>query len=257
MSRVLAALRSWTTLAPLVAAALLVGVWGRHPGVFLAVVVAIALAGAVITAVHHAEVVAHRVGEPLGSLVLAVPVTFIEVGLIITLMLSGGPETSALARDTVFAAFMITVNGILGLCLVLGAARSRLAVFNAEGTGAALATVATLATTCLVLPTFTVSRPSGVFTPAQLGFAAVASLLLYGLFVFTQNVRHRDFFLPVKGDGAQPDTHAPPRPAGRPSPAWDCCSSRWSASSAWPKSSPTPSRTGSTRSGCRTPSSAW
>jgi len=115
VTRVLAALRSWTTSVPLAAAVLLAVVWGRHPGVFLAVVIAVALAGAVLAAVHHAEVVAHRVGEPFGSLVLAVAVTVIEVGLIVTLMVSGGPETASLARDTVFAAAMITMNGILGL----------------------------------------------------------------------------------------------------------------------------------------------
>jgi Ca2+:H+ antiporter len=212
--RALAALRSWTASVPLAAAVLLVAVWGRHPGVFLAVVIAVALAGAVLAAVHHAEVVAHRVGEPFGSLVLAVAVTVIEVGLIVTLMVSGGPETASLARDTVFAAAMITMNGILGLCLLVGAIRSGLAVFNAEGTGAALATVATLATMCLVLPTFTTSKPGPEFSSAQLAFAAVVSLMLYGLFVVTQTVRHRDFFLPVEAGGAQPEAHAGP-PSGR------------------------------------------
>nr|WP_173068785.1 ionic transporter y4hA [Phytohabitans houttuyneae] len=206
----LSRLRSWTTSVPLAAAVLLAAVWGRHPGVFLAVVIAIALAGAVLAAVHHAEVVAHRVGEPFGSLVLAVAVTVIEVGLIVTLMISGGPETASLARDTVFAAVMITVNGILGLCLLVGAIKSGLAVFNAEGTGAALATVATLATMCLVLPTFTTSEAGPEFSTAQLTFAAIVSLLLYGLFVFTQTVRHRDFFLPVEDEATRPDAHAAP-----------------------------------------------
>ena len=113
---------------------------------------ALLLAGAVLAAVHHAEVVAHRVGEPFGSLVLAVAVTVIEVSLIVTLMLSGGDEAATLARETVFAAVMITVNGMLGSrCCSARAASAR--CFNAEGTGGALATVATLATVCLVLPT--------------------------------------------------------------------------------------------------------
>ncbi|MFC0528630.1 calcium:proton antiporter [Phytohabitans kaempferiae] len=210
----LGSLRSWTTTVPLVAAVLLAFVWGTHPGALLAVVVAIALAGAVLAAVHHAEVVAHRVGEPFGSLVLAVAVTVIEVALIVTLMVSGGPETATLARDTVFAAVMITTNGILGLCLFIGAIRSGLAVFNAEGTGAALATVATLAGLSLVLPTFTTSRQGPEFSPAQLTFAAVISLMLYGLFVVTQTVRHRDFFLPVEITDPNADVHAAP-PSGR------------------------------------------
>jgi Ca2+:H+ antiporter len=208
-------LRSWTTNVPMLAVVSLAALWGRHLAPAVVVVVAVLLAGAVLAAVHHAEVVAHRVGEPFGSLVLAVAVTVIEVALIVTLMVSGGPETASLARDTVFAAVMISANGIVGLCLLIGAARFGLAVFNAEGTGAALATVATLATLSLVLPSFTTSRPGPEFSSAQLTFAAVASLVLYGVFVVTQTVRHRDFFLPVAGDGdagagAQEEHAAPP-----------------------------------------------
>lgn len=178
----------------------------------LTVVVALVLAGGVLAAVHHAEVVAHRVGEPFGSLVLAVAVTIIEVALIVTLSVSGGPETATLARDTVFAAVMITCNGIVGLSLLLGARRYGFAVFNAEGSGAALATVATVATLSLVLPTFTTSRPGPEFSGSQLAFAAVASVALYGAFVLTQTVRHRDFFLPVAAPGAaeSDDEHAEP-----------------------------------------------
>jgi Ca2+:H+ antiporter len=207
---------SWTVAVPALAVVLLGLSWGRDPGLVLAVVVAAVLAGAVLAAVHHAEVVALRVGEPFGSLVLAVAVTVIEVALIVTLMVSGGPETASLARDTVFAAVMITTNGIVGLCLVVGSTRYGMAVFNAEGTGAALATVATLASLCLVLPTFTTSRPGPEFSPQQLAFAAIVSLLLYAMFVLTQTVRHRDFFLPVSADGgvAPAEEHAAP-PSGR------------------------------------------
>jgi Ca2+:H+ antiporter len=207
---------SWTSLVPVLAIVLLAVVWGRELGPTLTVAVGVVLAGAVLAAVHHAEVVAHRVGEPFGSLVLAVAVTVIEVALIVTLMVSGGPDTASLARDTVFAAVMITTNGIVGICLMIGAVRYGITVFNAEGTGAALATVATLATLCLVLPTFTTSQPGPEFTSGQLAFAAVASLLLYGMFVVTQTVRHRDFFLPVSADGGvlAVDEHAAP-PSGR------------------------------------------
>jgi Ca2+:H+ antiporter len=153
-------------------------------------------------------VVAHRVGEPFGSLVLAVAVTVIEVALIVTLMVSGGSENSTLARDTVFAALMITVNGILGISVLLGAVRQRVASFNAEGTTTALATVATLAVLCLVVPTFTTSRSGPEFSASQLAFAAVVSVALYASFVFVQTVRHRDYFLPAGHD--DPDAHAEP-----------------------------------------------
>lgn len=206
---------SWTSVSPVVALCALALTWGRHLGTVPAAAVAVIIASAVLAAVHHAEVVAHRVGEPFGSLILAVAVTIIEVGLILTLMSSGGAKAETLARDTVFAAVMITVNGIMGLSLLIGSVRFHTVRFNPEGTGAALATVATLAVTCLVLPTFTVGEAGPVFTPGQLTFAAVASLALYGLFVSTQTVRHRDFFLPVARDGRtlwdkDDDGHADP-----------------------------------------------
>ncbi|MGW1884556.1 calcium:proton antiporter [Streptomyces sp. NPDC001970] len=202
----------WTTWAPVAAAVALVLGWGRALPAFAVVVVALCLVGAVLAAVHHAEVVAHRVGEPFGSLVLAVAVTVIEVGLIVTLMAGGGAKASTYARDTVFAAVMIACNGIVGLSLLVASLRNRIAVFHAEGSGGALAVVCTLATVTLVLPTFTTGRPGPAFTPAQLAFAAIASLCLYGLFVAVQTVRHRDYFLPVVRDGQEsdPDEHAPP-----------------------------------------------
>ena len=198
----------WTTLAPLAAAVVLALSWGRHPGAVAATVVGAFLVGAVLSAVHHAEVVAHRIGEPFGSLLLAVAVTVIEVALIVTLML-GGSDTSTLARDTVFAAVMITLNGIAGISLLIGAVRYRMAVFNPEGAGSALLTVVALATLTLVLPRFTTSTGGAQFSGSQLAFAAVASLTLYGLFVFTQTVRHRDFFLPRVNPG---------KPGERPEP---------------------------------------
>ncbi|MGH3881448.1 MAG: calcium:proton antiporter [Actinophytocola sp.] len=208
-------LLEWTVLVPVLAIVALALTWGGDPGAVLVGVVAVLLAGSVLAAVHHAEVVAHRVGEPFGSLVLAVAVTVIEVGLIVTLMISGGSESATLARDTVFAALMIATTGIVGLSLLVGARRYGVAMFNAEGSGAALATVTTLATLSLVLPTFTTSEPGPEFSPGQLTFAALASLTLYATFVTTQTVRHRDFFLPVAQEGVpgrdeHADEHATP-----------------------------------------------
>jgi Ca2+:H+ antiporter len=204
----------WTAVAPLIALVALVFTWGQDIGPVLGLVAAVLLGGAVLAAVQHAEVVAHRVGEPFGSLVLAVAVTIIEVALIVTLMTSGGDKAATLARDTVFAAVMITMNGIAGVSLFVGSLRYGVTRFHAEGSGAALATVTTLATLGLVLPTFTTSHPGPQFSSGQLAFAAVASLALYLMFVFTQTVRHRDFFLPVSQAGAVEDSHADP-PSGK------------------------------------------
>ncbi|HTX93806.1 MAG TPA: calcium:proton antiporter [Mycobacterium sp.] len=205
---------SWTVVVPVLAVIALAATWGQHLSPVLTVVEAVLLIGAVLAAVQHAEVVAHRVGEPFGSLVLAAAVTIIEVTLILTLMASGGNEAATLPRDTVFAAVMITMNGIAGLSLLLGSRRYGVTLFNAEGSGAALAILTTLATLSLVLPTFTTSHGGQEFSPGQLAFAAVASLGLYLLFVFTQTVRHRDFFLPITQKGQtsffDEETHAEP-----------------------------------------------
>lgn len=200
----------WSLAAPILAIVALALTWHRDLPVVVVVIVGVILIAAVLAAVHHAEVVALRVGEPLGSLILAVAVTVIEVALIVTLMLSDKPESASLARDTVFAALMITVNGIIGLSLFVGARRHGMANFNPEGTAAALATVTALAAMTLVIPNFTTTTPGPRFSASQLTFAAISSLALYVMFVFTQTVRHRDFFLPVDsaGEVVSADTHA-------------------------------------------------
>ena len=200
----------WTVAAPLIALAVLAATWLHHSNPLVLLVIAICLIGAVLAAVHHAEVVAHRVGEPAGSLVLAVAVTIIEVGLIVMLMAGGGPGASTYARNTVFAAVMITLNGIVGVSLLAAAGRGRVAIFNAAGSGSALATVVTLAGVTLVLPGFTVSAAGLQYSTSQLAFAGVASLALYIAFVVTHTVRHRDFFVPDQIPDEDGDGHSDP-----------------------------------------------
>lgn len=205
----------WTVVAPLWATAVLVATWARHGHPVVLVVIGLSLVGAVLSAVHHAEVIAARLGEPAGSVLLAVAVTVIEVGLIVTLMAAGTPGASTYARDTVFAAVIISLNGIVGLSLLAGAWRHRPIGFNAFGSGSALATVVTLAGVCLVLPGFTVTAAGLQYTAPQLVFAGVVSLALYLGFVFTQTVRHRDFFVPFptevrNGNGPTDGEHVSP-----------------------------------------------
>ena len=171
----------------------------------------IVLAAAVLAAVHHAEVLGHKLGEPFGSLLLAVAVTIIEVGLIVTLTVSG--DNDSLARDTVFAAFMIATNGVVGAALLAATLRGRIAEFNAEGTGAMLAALTAVGALSLVLPSFTSSSPGPTYSTGQLVLAAVGALSLYLLFVFVQTIRHREQFESVgdasAGDGPAPtDRHA-------------------------------------------------
>jgi Ca2+:H+ antiporter len=203
-----AALPHWSIGIPVVAIVVLAAVWGRAPAAWLVIVIIATLIAAVVAAVHHAEVVAHRVGEPFGSLVLAVAVTVIEVSLVVSMMLSGGASAATLARDTVFAAVMIVCTGVIGLCLLVGGLRHHVIAFRVEGTSPVLATLAALVTLTLVLPTYTTSTPGPTFSRSQLVFVGIVSLVLYGVFVFVQTVRHRDYFLPA--DVGNETAHAPP-----------------------------------------------
>jgi Ca2+:H+ antiporter len=203
----------WTWLSPLAGWLLLVlGFALAHPLFNLAL--GAGLIACVLAAVHHAEVVAHRVGEPFGTLVLALAVTVIEVGLIVSLMLAGGEVTAALARDTIFAAIMIILNGMIGLCLLVGGSRHGEQSFGLYGVYAALATLAALSVITLVLPNTTTTTEGPMYSASQLTLIAVVSLILYGAFVLVQTVRHRDYFLPAGAAAHDQDAHAAPPSTG-------------------------------------------
>lgn len=173
------------------------------------VVVVIALVAGILAAVFHAEVVAHRVGEPYGTLVLALAVTAIEVALIVSLMIAGGEAANGLARDAVFASVMIILNGMVGICLLSGGQRHGEQSFGLFGISAALATLAAISVLTLVLPNYTTTALGPVYSTSQLTFIAVVSLVLYGTFVMIQTVKHRDYFLPVESV-ADEAVHAQP-----------------------------------------------
>ena len=204
------ALPIWTLIAPVLGlVAVLVGL--AKMGTLGTAAAVIVLIGSVLAAVHHAEVIAHKVGEPFGTLVLAIAVTVIEVSLIVSLMLSNAGDAATLARDTVFAAIMIILNFIIGICLLAGAVRHHEQRFTLKGMTAALGVLAAMAVLSLVLPNYTSSTSGPTYASSQLMFVAVVSLVLYGTFVLVQTVRHRDYFLPSTDDK---DDHAAP-PSGR------------------------------------------
>jgi len=186
----------WTIAAPVFAGAVLlaVRVGGAGGGIMVAFI-SLALAGSVFAAVHHTEAIADRVGEPYGTLVLALAVTLIEVALIVSLMAAGGEEAADLARDTVFAAVMIILNGIVGLCLLVGGIMHREQTFSLEGVSAALVALATIVIMTLVFPNYTVTAPGPYYSSGQLILVAVVTLVIYGTFIFTQTVGHRHYFL--------------------------------------------------------------
>ena len=200
-------LQHWTWLTPAAAWLMLLVSLGLAVPTFL---LAPVLFGAVLAAVHHAELIAHKVGEPFGTFLLAVAVTVIELGLIVTLMSAGGGSATTLARDTVFAAVMIILNGLVGACILLGAVRHKEQVFKQTGVSASLATICALTVLTLVLPNFTTTERGPVYSLSQLGFVAVVSFLVYITFVGVQTVRHRDYFLPVKSAAADDEVHADP-----------------------------------------------
>ena len=167
-------------------------------GIYAAVLLVI-LFGTVFAAVHHAEVIAERIGEPYGTLLLTLAVTVIEVALIATIMLGEKP-VPALARDTVFAVVMIVCNGLVGICILAGGLRYREQDFQISGANLYLSVLIVLATITLILPNYTLTTPGPLYSAAQLTFVSIVTIILYGVFLYTQTIRHRDYFI-IESDG--------------------------------------------------------
>jgi Ca2+:H+ antiporter len=199
----------WTWLIPVLSLALLAAAIVAGVGTLLAALCGAGLMGTVIAAVHHAEVVAHRLGEPFGTLVLALAVTAIETALILSMMLAGGDQTAVLARDAIYAAVMIICTGVVGICVLLGGLAHHEQTFRVEGAGGGLAALIVLSALTLVMPVFTTTTAGGTYSGSQLAFVAATSGALWLIFVFIQTVRHRDYFIP-QADAANPDAHAEP-----------------------------------------------
>ena len=200
----------WSWTWPILGLVILVVHFGHGQGTVLHLGEAVALVGTVFAATFHAEVVALRVGEPFGTLVLALAVTIIEVAVIVSIMIAGGAETASLTRDTLFAVVMIVCNGIVGICLLAGGLRHREQGFQLLGANAALSVLIALTTLTLILPNVTITTPGPTFSRPQLEFEAIVSLILYGSFVFVQAFRHRDYFLAVRPDEGEAHVSPPP-----------------------------------------------
>jgi Ca2+:H+ antiporter len=179
-------------------------------GLVFAAVLLVILFGTVFAAVHHAEVIAERIGEPYGTLLLTLAVTVIEVALIATIMLGDKP-VPALARDTVFAVVMIVCNGLVGICILAGGLRYREQDFQVTGSTVYLSVLIVLATITLILPNYTLTTPGPLYSAGQLAFVSVVTIILYAVFLYTQTIRHRDYFI-VESDGGGDDAaHASSR----------------------------------------------
>jgi Ca2+:H+ antiporter len=199
----------WPEIIPLALGLLLVYIFTGGDFYLKDLCLALTLMAAVIASVHHAELIAHRVGEPFGTLILALAVTVIETALILAVMFSASASNALLARDTIYSTVMIACNGVVGICLLLGGIRHKEQFFRIEGTGPGFAALATMCVLVLVMPVYTTSSSEGTYTNSQLIFVAMSSLSLWLVFVFIQTVRHRDYFLPTES-ASDESVHASP-----------------------------------------------
>jgi Ca2+:H+ antiporter len=199
-------------VVPLLGIVALVSFWGQTLNLWLLGALGALLIVTVFVAVNHAEVIALRAKEPFGSLILAISVTVIEVAMIVVLMIQAPLETQSLARDAVFGAVMIAMNGIVGVSILTATRGRRTTTFIPAGVGGAVSVLVALATLSLVLPSFTISSPGPTFTTAQLALSATVSLFLYVSFLLFLTVQHRDYFLPApdKLDTGTIATHVEP-----------------------------------------------
>src|SRR6202790_3576977 len=182
-------------------------------GLGFAAVLLVILFGTVFAAVYHAELIAERIGEPYGTLLLTLAVTIIEVALIATIMLGDKPVPT-LARDTVFAVVMIVCNGLVGICILTGGLRYREQDVQVSGSSLYLSVLVVLATITLIMPNYTLTTPGPIYSAVQLGFVSVVTVILYGVFLYTQTIRHRDYFISEAAGKADDGTHASNRMLG-------------------------------------------
>ena len=184
----------WSVLVPILTWILLfTGLIATYS--IVQIIASILLIICVMSAVHHSEMIAHKVGEPYGTIILAVAITVMEVSIIISVMLAGGEGTETLARDTVYAATMLIINGIMGLCLFIGGLKHHEQNFSKHSATIALVSLVSIIVFTLVFPTFTTSVEGPYYSPAQLVFVSIACIAIYTCFIFAQTVRHRGYFL--------------------------------------------------------------
>lgn len=194
----------WTVILPIFAAIFYLGGF-LNDSTLTNIIGAILLFGSVLAAVHHAEVVAHKVGEPYGTIILAICITILEVGLIISFMLSGSKGALTYARDTVFAAVMLILNGILGVCILIGGVRYREQFFARSSATTYLVSLVAILVLTLILPNYTSSARGPFYTEPQLIFVSLACLVIYGVFLMVQTVRHRNYFVDDNDDNENHD----------------------------------------------------
>ena len=197
----------WYNILPIIAGIFYLLGFLKDAGTAVNLIGFVLLFGCVLAAVHHAEVVAHKIGEPYGTIVLAVCITILEVGLIISFMLSGGEGAVTYPRDTIFAAVMLILNGILGICILVGGVKYSEQFFARSSATTYLVSLIAILVLTLILPNFTSSVHGPYYSEVQLIFVSIACLVIYGVFLMVQTVRHRNYFVV---EGAEDEHEASP-----------------------------------------------
>ena len=196
----------WTSFVPLLACILyLSGLLDNN--LAYQVVAGVLLILCVMSAVHHSEIVAHRMGEPFGTIILAVSITIIEVAIIISLMTTGGKEYAAFARDTVYAAVMLILNGIVGLSLFIGGRKFHTQTFSPHSVKIALVSLVSIVAFTMIIPTFTNSQTGPYYSERQLLFEIFACLVIYAAFISAQTTRHKEYFVVDDSENTEIKVH--------------------------------------------------
>jgi Ca2+:H+ antiporter len=153
---------------------------------FLVLFVAIMLA--TFRVAHHAEILAHKYGEPYGTLILTGSAVSVEVLMLIILMHNGSSPT--LVRDTIYSALMLDINGILGLAAIIGGLKHGEQKYNVDSSNSYISMILVAVGIGMVLPDFISAGNIKAFSM----FNIVVMLLMYAVFMRMQTVNHRYFF---------------------------------------------------------------
>lgn len=197
----------WTTSIPILAFILYFSGY-LDDNILLQTIAGILLVFCVMSAVHHSEIIAHRVGEPYGTIILAVSITIIEVAIIVSLMITGGEQYASFARDTVYSAVMLLLNGIVGLSLFIGGRKFHTQTFSPHSVKIALVSLISIVAFTMIVPTFTKGEPGPYYTEAQILFEFFACIAIYVAFISAQTIRHREYFITDEKEEPEDKSHS-------------------------------------------------
>jgi len=161
---------------------------GQAASLVAAIVLIVAIVFASMRVAHHAEVLAEKVGEPYGTMILTIAAVVVEV--IILVIVTFHTASPTLVRDTIYSAVMLDMNGILGLAAVLGGLRHGEQPYNVDSGNTYIVMILTAIGVSMIVPGF---LPADARTAYSI-FTIVTMVLLYGMFLRLQTTQHSYFF---------------------------------------------------------------